>query len=36
VQHRSTRSNDVQTLAFVVALFALLLVLTLTLGGPMV
>jgi hypothetical protein len=34
VQHRSTRSNDVQTLAFVVALFALLLLLALTMGSP--
>jgi hypothetical protein len=34
VQHRTTRSNDVQTLAFVVALFALLLALALAMGGP--
>jgi hypothetical protein len=34
VQHRSTRSNDVQALAFVVALFALLLALTVMLGAP--
>jgi hypothetical protein len=34
VQHRTTRSDDLQTLAFVVALFALLLALALTMGGP--
>jgi hypothetical protein len=34
VQHRTTRSNDVQALAFVVALFGLLLILSLTLGSP--
>ena len=34
MQHRSTRSNDVEALAFVVALFALLLLLTLMLGAP--
>ena len=34
VQQRTTRSNDVQALAFVVAVFALLLVLSLTLGTP--
>jgi len=34
VQLRSTRSGDVQALAFVVALFALLLALTLMLGAP--
>jgi uncharacterized Tic20 family protein len=34
VQHRSTRSNDVQALAFVVALFGLLLALTVMLGAP--
>ena len=36
VQHRTTRSNDVQALVFVVALFALLLALTVALGGPVV
>lgn len=35
VQHRSTRSNDVQALFFVVALFALLLAVTVTLGTPL-
>ena len=34
VQQRSTRSNDFQALAFVVALFGLLLVLTVVLGAP--
>jgi hypothetical protein len=34
VQQRSTRSSDVQALAFVVALFGLLLALTVVLGGP--
>jgi hypothetical protein len=34
VQHRSTRSNDFQALAFVVALFGLLLVVTVMLGSP--
>ena len=34
VQHRSTRSNDFETLAFVVALFGLLLALTVVLGAP--
>jgi uncharacterized Tic20 family protein len=34
VQHRSTRSNDVQALAFVVALFGLLLALSVTIGPP--
>jgi hypothetical protein len=34
VQHRSTRSNDVQALVFVVALFGLLLALTVMLGAP--
>jgi hypothetical protein len=34
VQHRSTRSNDVEALAFVVALFGLLLALTVVLGKP--
>jgi hypothetical protein len=34
VQHRSTRSNDVQALIFVVALFGLLLALTVVLGTP--
>jgi hypothetical protein len=34
VQHRTTRSNDVQALAFVVALFGLLLILAVTLGAP--
>ena len=34
VQQQTTRSNDVQALAFVVALFGLLLVLTVLLGAP--
>jgi len=34
VQHRSTRSNDVEALIFVVALFGLLLALTVLLGTP--
>jgi hypothetical protein len=34
VQQQTTRSNDVQALAFVVALFGLLLVLTVVLGTP--
>jgi hypothetical protein len=34
VQQRSTRSNDVQALVFVVALFAVLLALTVTIGAP--
>jgi hypothetical protein len=34
VQHRTTRSNDLEALAFVVALFGLLLVLALMLGAP--
>jgi hypothetical protein len=35
VQHRSTRSSDdLQALAFVVALFGLLLALTVMLGAP--
>ena len=34
MQHRSTRSNDVQALAFVVALFGLLLALSVTIGSP--
>jgi hypothetical protein len=34
VQHRSTRSNDVQALAFVVAFFGLLLALAVMLGTP--
>ena len=34
VQHRSTRSNDVEAVAFVVALFGLLLALTVMLGAP--
>jgi len=34
VQHRSTRSNDLQAVAFVVALFAVLLALTVTIGAP--
>ena len=34
VQLRSTRSADLQALAFVVALFALLFVLSLTIGTP--
>jgi hypothetical protein len=33
-QQRTTRSSDVEALAFVVALFGLLLVLVLTLGSP--
>jgi len=33
VQQRSTRSNDVETVAFVVMLFGLLLVLALTMGS---
>jgi hypothetical protein len=32
VQHRSTRSNDVQALIFVVALFGLLLAVTVLFG----
>jgi hypothetical protein len=34
VQQRSTRSNDVQALAFVVGLFGLLLLVTVMLGTP--
>jgi hypothetical protein len=34
VQHRSTRSNDFEAVAFVVALFGLLLALTVVLGAP--
>jgi hypothetical protein len=34
VQQRSTRSNDVQVLAFVVALFGLIVALTVMLGAP--
>jgi len=34
VQQRTTRSNDLETAAFVVALFALLLVVTLMVGAP--
>jgi hypothetical protein len=34
VQQRSTRSNDFEALAFVVALFGILLTLTLMLGKP--
>jgi hypothetical protein len=34
VQHRTTRSSDVEALAFVVVLFGLLLVLTVMLGSP--
>jgi hypothetical protein len=34
VQHRTTRSSDVEALAFVVALFGLVLVLTMMLGAP--
>jgi hypothetical protein len=34
VQQRTTRTNDLETVAFVVVLFALLLVLTVILGGP--
>jgi hypothetical protein len=34
VQHRTTRSNDLETAVFVVALFALLLVVTLFVGTP--
>jgi hypothetical protein len=33
VQQRTTRSNDVEALAFVVMLFGLLLVLAVTLGA---
>jgi hypothetical protein len=34
VQQQSTRSNDFQVLAFVVALFGVLLALTVMLGAP--
>jgi hypothetical protein len=34
VQDRFSRSSDVQALAFVIALFGLLLVLTVVLGTP--
>jgi hypothetical protein len=34
VQQRTTRSNDLETAIFVVALFALLLVVTLMVGAP--
>jgi hypothetical protein len=34
VQHRTTRSNDLETAVFVVVLFALLLVVTLFVGSP--
>jgi hypothetical protein len=34
VQQRTTRSNDLETAIFVVALFALLLVVTLLVGTP--
>jgi hypothetical protein len=34
VQHRYTRSNDVDALVFVIALFGLLLALTVVLGTP--
>jgi len=34
VQQRTTRSNDLETAVFVVALFALLLVVTLLVGTP--
>jgi uncharacterized Tic20 family protein len=34
VQHPSTRSNDVEALAFVIVLFGLLLALTVVLGAP--
>jgi hypothetical protein len=34
VQHRSTRSNDVEALIFVVALFGLLLAVTVLFGTP--
>jgi hypothetical protein len=34
VQHPSTRSTDIQALVFVIALFGVLLALTLTLGRP--
>jgi hypothetical protein len=34
VQQRTTRSSDVQALAFVVALFGFLLALTVILGAP--
>jgi hypothetical protein len=34
VQRRFSRSNDIETLAFVIALFGLLFVLTVVLGAP--
>jgi hypothetical protein len=34
VQHRYSRSNDFEALAFVIALFGLLLALTVVLGTP--
>jgi uncharacterized Tic20 family protein len=34
VQHRYSRSNDFEALAFVIALFGLLLALTVLLGAP--
>jgi hypothetical protein len=34
VQQRSTRSNDLETAVFVVALFGLLLIVTLFVGSP--
>jgi hypothetical protein len=34
VQHRYSRSNDFEALAFVIALFGLLLALTVMLGTP--
>jgi uncharacterized Tic20 family protein len=34
VQHPSTRSNDLQALLFVIALFGVLLALTVMLGAP--
>ncbi|HET9613979.1 MAG TPA: hypothetical protein VFP22_04120 [Candidatus Limnocylindrales bacterium] len=34
VQHRTTRSMDVEALVFVVLLFSLLLLLTVALGAP--
>jgi uncharacterized Tic20 family protein len=34
VQHPSTRSNDLQALLFVIALFGILLALTVMLGAP--
>jgi hypothetical protein len=36
VQHRTTRSHDVETLAFLLVLFALIFVVTLTVGSHIV